>query len=159
LRESQPKLKRVTRKEDARINEGEVDGGTKVKIRNISTASDRVRGNGISNDGAKVITKAKANKMINGKEGRTSDGRANNCRFQRGIVGTACWDMTKSGDQFSGAVEERMFEEEVGKEIETVNFQIGSSMDSCGGRHTKFNGICGATKGEGDKSRASRGSR
>jgi hypothetical protein len=90
--------------------------------------------------------------MINRKEGR-ADGRGNDRRFQRGVVGTA-GDMTKSGDQFSGAVEERMFEEEVGKEIETVNFQIGSSMDSWGSRHKLINGIRGATKREGDKSRA-----
>jgi hypothetical protein len=107
LRESKPELKRVTGKEDARINEGGVDSGTKGEIGNTSMTSDRVRGNDISNDGAEMATKAKADKMINRKEGR-SDGRANDSGFQRDIVGTA-WDMTKSGDQFSGAVEERMF--------------------------------------------------
>jgi hypothetical protein len=47
LRESKPELKRVSREEDARINEGGVDGGMKGEIGNVSTTSDRVRGNGI----------------------------------------------------------------------------------------------------------------
>jgi hypothetical protein len=134
------------------INEGGVDGGTKGEIGNVGTTSDRVRGDGISNDGTEVVTESKADEMINRIEGRT-DGRADNSRFQSSIVETA-GDMTKSGDQFSGAVEERVFKEEVGKEIETTSFQIGHSMDSWGGRNEKFNGIRGATKREGDESRA-----
>jgi hypothetical protein len=60
--------------------------------------------------------------------------------------------MIAGSNQFSGTVLDGMFEEEVGHEVEAASFKVGSFVNGWSSRNQQFNGICGTTKGQRDKS-------
>ena len=79
------------------------------------------------------------------------NGGANGGGFLVSIVGTAR-DVIARSNQFSGTVLDGMFEEEVGHEIEATSFKVRSIVNGLSSRNQQFNGVCGTTKGQRNKS-------
>ena len=60
--------------------------------------------------------------------------------------------MIARSNQFSGTVLDGMFEEEVRHEVEAASSKVGSIVNGWSSRNQQFNGVCGTTKGQRNKS-------
>ena len=79
------------------------------------------------------------------KEGTNGGG------FLVSIVCTAR-DVIARSNQFGGTVLDGMFKEEVRHEIEAASFKVWSIVNGWSSRNQQFNGVCGMTKGQRNKS-------
>lgn len=159
LRESKPKFKGVTGKGNTGIKSGGIDGRPEGKIRQIRRPGGDIGGDDAGTRETEMGAEAEADKVRKGEEGGADTG-ADGSGFNSGVVRTA-WNVTEGGDQFGGAVKERMVEKKVGEEVKAAGFEVSSGMNSGRTGHKKFNGIGGAAEGEGDEGGAcgSRGCR
>jgi hypothetical protein len=56
---------------------------------------------------------------------------------------SAARDLVKGGDKFGGGIKGGIFEERVGKKIETASFHIGGGSDRRSSRNKDINGVGG----------------
>jgi hypothetical protein len=126
------------------VNCGGVSGGLENEVRKTRRVGGNIGSDDGSAGGAKMGAETKANKIRKRKEGAYGSG------FQRSVVGAA-GNLTEGGNQFGGAVKERVFKKKVGKEVEATGVEVRSGVNSGRTRHQKFNGIRRAAEGEGDE--------
>jgi hypothetical protein len=61
-------------------------------------------------------------------------------------------DVIAGSNQFSRTVLDGMFEEEVRHEVKAASFKVRSIVNGWSSRNQQFNGVCGTTKGQRNKS-------
>jgi hypothetical protein len=86
LRESEPKVDRVTNEQNPGVDGGWMDCGAESEVANASWASRRVGSDSGSDRVAFGVAKPKPNEVVNEKESG-ADRRADSGGFQSGIVG------------------------------------------------------------------------
>jgi hypothetical protein len=96
-----------------------------------------------------MVAESEGVEVGSGEEGRT-DEVANGRRFDGSVVG-AVRDVVEGRDEFGRAVKRGMLNEQIGEEVETTGFEVGSSLDRRSRRHEKFNGIRGAAEDKAGK--------
>lgn len=149
LGEFEPKLTRVSGKRKARVDGGRLNGRAEGEVHNSRRTGGEISGDSLEDRGSQVIAEPKRVEVDNGEESG-ADKMADVGCFEGSVVG-AVRDMVESCDEFSGAVERRMLDEQIGKEIETTGFEIGSRLDGRSEGHKKVNGIRGAAENEAGK--------
>jgi hypothetical protein len=157
LRKGKPEFNGDTGFRDAGVNSRGIDGGWEGEISNTSGAGGSIDSDWSCNRTALMVAEAKIDKVSEGDESGMNGG-ANDGGFLVSIVGTA-GNVIACSNQFSGrTVLDGMFEEEVRHEIEAASFKVRSIVNGWSSWNQQFNGVCGTTKGQRNKSVTAAGS-
>ena len=102
-----------------------------------------------------MVTDAKIEKVRDGEKNGTN-GKVVGDSFFVSIVRTAR-NVVACSNQFGGAVLSSVFNKEVRDEVKATSFNISSIVNSWSSRDQQFDGVCGMTKGQRNKSVATSG--
>jgi hypothetical protein len=153
LGKREPKLKRKAgKRSETRVDGKGMNSGSKSKVGEAGRALGEVGGDGVRDEGAEIIAETERFEMVDGEKSG-ADGLANGGGFQSSVV-RATGNVAKCGNEFGRTVKSGVFEQQISKKIEAAGLEIGSSMNSRGRGHKKFDGIRGATEdkaGEGSR--------
>ena len=146
-----PKFEKEGGNGDHGANNGWIDGGTKCKIGDASRAGGGISGDRTRDGGTCMVAKADGGEVVDKKESGPN-GEVATAGFNCSVVG-ATGNVAQSSDEFSGTEfsrteKERVFQKQIGQKVETLGFEVRSSLNGRGRGHKQIDCICGADESQ-----------